>query len=176
MSDKLKINHKPGSTSAEIFLRNVKTTGNQYTLGGEYGYTIVIQPESDDVETLLELFNEFAAKHAETHEGLKAGYNPIKKEEGTFKISWDVDRKSTTWTNVHGEELERNPVLADNGCISVAIEVWSRAYEKNGDMQLAINCHPAQIRVHSLGDAQAGINGAFDDWMGDDSLSSTEDF
>lgn len=179
MSDKLKINHRPGATSAEIFLREVRTTGNQYTMGdgGEYGYTITLQPESDDVDTLIELFNEFAAKHAETHEGLKAGYNPINKEQGTFTISWKGKYKNTMWTNVHGEELEKNPALADNGCVSIAIEVWSRTYDaKTGDTQLAINCHPAQIRVHSLGDAQARINNAFDDWMGDDALNNTEDF
>ena len=182
MSSQIKINHRPGKASAEVFIRNAYTVGNQYTLGdgGEYGYTINLAPGSEVLDTLLDLFGEFADIQTDEHGVLKGGYTPVKKDENLFRISWRGRTKSTLWVDNDGEELDQAPALAEGGLVSVALEVWSSVVEKDGDNLFRINVHPAQVRVHQLGDGQARINQALDDWMSDDAaesaVQSKEDF
>jgi hypothetical protein len=179
MTSKLKVNHKPGSTSAEVFLRNVKLIGNQYTLGngGSYGYTIHLNPDEEDLDSLLDLFNAFAATHAEQHESLNGGYNPIDRADCTLTVSWKGKTKTTLWTDATGAKLENAPAIAEGGVVCVALETWSSVYEKDGDLRMGISFHPAQIRVIEAGDPSSRINNAFGDWIsGDDGIDSAEDF
>ena len=179
MSTQIKINHRPGKASAEVFIRDAFTVGNQYTLGDgkDYGYTIKIAPGADVMKTLLDLCSAFADIQEEQHGVLKGGYNPILGDEGIFKISWKNKTKTTLWTDNDGEELDQAPALAEGGRVSVALEIWSRVGKEDDDNLLSINVHPAQIRVHELGDAQARINAAFDDWFdGGADATTREDF